>query len=1188
MLAEVCGRRGVRLNFRRGQLAKRSLHMVVAAAVFGSLISSGGFSLRAVAEPAAAPLGLTAAERLYSAGRFAEAHRAYRVLSGGRRRGSVGTWIDFRLADTHWRAEVAKKVPRETVLDSARVSLETMLRALPSLPHDPALVAEINESLADLWLGRPQKGPSWDYPQRARPYLAQARKWWLQNRGAPQRNVRFLRLFWLSQKQWEPYVPVEEKREALLLARSDEERAHLHLLVAAALPRGGPPAIRDVIREYEAGLAIQEKTWRQRLLFAFGQFLRYCGRAEARAGGGFECKPDNDRALVVLTELKRDVAIRKLSGSTVSWYDVDQEIAKIAGPVATAWIQGAFLPGEPIEVTLVKKNLTHLELALYPVHLPQGFDPEFRWQAKTSLEGRTPIRQWTPDASGPANEEIHEKFPIEPLPAGLYLLHLKSDAGESQSPLLVSGLTLLLTRIGSRSALFVARATDGAAVGDAEVAMFNKTDSSGWVPTQLRSDPRGLVALPDGGPDRLFLATKGDEVAWLNVHAPQPALPPRVEAHAFTSKSSYRPGESVTVSFLARSDTGFVTTSPGASLQYVVLLGQAPVSSGTVPLDEPGRGQVSFPLGEDAAPGVYRIRFPALVDLYSRPEERPLFRVVRKPAGDLLVQVLPSRALASSPYGYAQLGAIVRVEKDGKPVAGSFLELTVLKRIFEPGAVERRLDRVTLAHWRPLTGTTDESGEAVFSFPPQAVPSCNFEYEIEAVACGPGEERGFGRGRVRASVTPTFSRLTLEKSIARPGEAVTLGIATFDSEGNPARAQGFVTGRRRTWTEAWTSPDGKVVRGEELRRMRARAARFPPDEPGGARWKLATQPWSEEKVLSIPVDTGAGGSAAVKVLPTTTGRIELRFESPADARSVSPSPGFGRTGGASSADEATLWVVDDSTTASGYQPESLEIQLSRETARPGEDVSALLATPLVNRDVILTISDRAGSEHLVVHVDGNTKVVPLRFPDNGSENLSIAAAMVSEGIVFQCQKDLVLDPDWRRLRIAISSEAGANGARTAALRVTDHAGRPVSAEVTVVLLEGPEEPVRDPFVDLLRQRPILLGRETSLSRFPLVGSGSGRATGIQPPCGRSREWGFDEFGESCEPRFSDSTRDGIEARWSLEPAVPNVLFHSEGLLIGEEGKLTLSLPRCPASSPCRLRVWASGPDHAFAFLETGL
>jgi hypothetical protein len=1149
----------------------------------------GGIDILAAVQPSTTPAALAAAEKLYSARRFAESHRAYRLLAAGRRSGSVGTWIDFRLADTRWRAEVAKRVPRETVLDSARESLETMLRALPSLPHDPRLVAEINESLAELWLGRPPKGPSWDYPQRARPYLAQARKWWLQNRDAPQRSVQFLRLFWLSQKQWEPDVSVEEKREALLLARSDEERAHLHLLVAAALPRGGPPAIRDVIREYEAGLAIHETTWRQRLLFAFGQFLRYCGRAEARAGGGFECKPDNDRALVVLTELKKDVAIRKLSGSTVSWYDVDQEIAKIAGPVATVWIRGAFLPGEPIEVTLVKKNLTHLELALYPVHLPEGFDPEFRWQATASLEGRTPIRQWTPDASGPANEEVHEKFSIEPLPAGLYLLHLKSDAGESRSPLLVSSLMLLLTRVGDRSALFVARATDGAAVGDAEVAMFNKTDSSGWVPTQLRSDPHGLVALPNGGPDRLFLATKGDEAAWLNVYAPQPPRPLRIEVHAFTPKSSYLPGESVTISFLARSDTGFATTSPGASLQYDVLLGQAPVSSGAVALDERGRGQLALPLGEGAAPGVYRIRFPTLVDLYSRPEERPLFRVVREPVGDLLVQVVPSRAVANGPYGYAQLGAIVRVEKEGKPVAGSFLELTVLKRVFEPGTVERRIDRVTLPHWKTLTGMTDQSGEAAFSFPLQAAPSCNFEYEIEAVACGPGEERGFGRARVRAGVTPSFSRLTLDKSIARPGEAVSLGIATFDSEGNPARAQGFVTGRRRTWTEAWTSPEGRVFRGEELRRMRARAARFPPDEPGEARWKLATQPWSEEKVLSIPVDTGAGGSAAVKVLPPTTGRIELRFERPGEARSVSPSPGLGRTGGEPSAGEATLWVVDDSTIATGYQPESLEIHLSKETARPGEEISALLTTPLANRDVVLTISDRAGTAHFVVHVEGNTKVVPVRFPDNGTERLSIAAAMVSEGIVFQCQKDLVLDPDWRRLRMAISSEPGANAARTAALRVTDHAGRPVSAEVTVVLLEGPEEPVRDPSVDLLRQRPFLLGRETSLSRFPLVVAiGVRPGMVLQPPCRRSRDQLFDEFGESCEPMFSDSRRDDLEALWSLERDVPKVLFHREGILTDEDGKVTTVLPPCPATSACRLRVWASGPGYAFGFLETRL
>lgn len=890
--------------------------------MFAILVSSGGLCLvpgQAVASARGSP-SRESAEKLYAAGRLAEAHRAYRFLQTRHPSAADKTWIDFRLADTEWRVQVAKRLPDEAVIDAARESLEAQLRGLSSSGARTRVFAELNESIAELWLERPREGPSWDYPQRARHYLAAARKWWLENPGEPGRNARFLALFWLSQKQMEPQLPVNEMREALSLARSDEERAHLHLLIAMALSGGFQPPVDDVVREYEAGLAIGPTKWRQNLLFSFASFMQYCGKPEAQTSGRIECKPDNDRALALYAELKEDIARH---GST-STYHVDQEIARIAGPVATLVIPGAFLPGEPIDLTLYAKNLSQYELALYELHLPQDLPPpgdpgidQSQWRVTTPLTGRTPIRAWRQPVADRHFEGSYEKIRLEPLNSGFYVLQVRSDAGESRWPLLVSDISLLLTRIGDRSSLFVTRPRDGSAVVSAEIMMFHKSDSSGWGSTLIGSDHFGLVELPDQTVDSLFVARRNSDVAILKAYPPQKEDEPDAAVYAFTSKSDYRPGDEVAVLFQALKPGRHGTTGTAGELEYDIRIGDAKVSSGAVALDELGAGHVSFKLRDKTAPGIYRIRFPGLARPGSRPEERSLFRVVEMPPSDLRVEVIPSSPFPRPPYGGGLLGALVRVERDGKPVAGAFLEVAIVKRTFAHAVGGRRLDRATQGHWK-LSGTTDDSGEAVFSFPAQAWPQCEFEYEIQVTACSPDNARGFGRGRIRAA---PFSRLSLDRSVVRSGEKVALRIATFDAEGNPTRFEGVVTGTRRTWTEAWTRPDGTVVRGEGLRRLRAGGVSFPPMTSGGERWKIETPPWNEERVLSLPVDTGVRGVAEVNLAIPAAGRIEIHLQSPRDV--------------ATTGTEATLWVVDETTGVWGYQPESLEIHLAKEDRASG-------------------------------------------------------------------------------------------------------------------------------------------------------------------------------------------------------------------------------------------------------------
>lgn len=1137
--------------------------MVSAALVL--LVYCGGLGLAGeMARGPQRPPDLSTAERLYSAGRFAEAHRVYSLLQARNLNPSEKAWIEFRLADTGWRAEVARHPPDEKALDAARESLEMQSKAIVSSGDGGRVSAEISESLGRLWLERPRRGESWDYPQRARPHLAAARKWWMENPKEPDRDARFLALFWLSQKQMESSLPVEQMREALSLARSDEERAHLHLLIATATSSGGRPSVDTTVREYEAGLAVGPTKWKEQLLSELASFLHYCGKPETGVNGDVRCHPDNDRALALYGELKAELVRRKTSP-----YWAEQEIAKIAGPIVIPWIRGAFLPGQPVAFSLRARNVDHCDLALYALRpgedLPRtGIESNGFWTIRNlPLSDRTPLRAWRQALSGPPFEDFFETIRLDALGPGMYLLHVRSAGGEIRWPLLVSDMSILLTRAGDRASLLVTKTSDGAAIAGADVTAFRPNDPSDHPSISLRTDERGIVVLPDELTDGLFVARKGDELAILTAF-PVPRTCQTFETTVpvgFVSKSDYRPGEDVTVLFQSPKGDGVAAAGLSAEASFEIRVGSIPVSTGTVPRNEWGAGHTTFQLDAHARPGIYRIRF-------STPErsepglERSLFRVVEESRSDFKVDVIPTVPPTSLSYGGGSSEVLVRVTRGGQPVPGALLELTILRRAFRPADGERRQDHVAQFHTR-LTGKTDDSGKAVFSFFPGVVPVCDFEYEFQAVARGPDDLRGSGRGWVRSGAS--FHRLRLDRHVVRPGEKVSLRIATFDSQGNPARLQGVLTAVRSTWTEAWRKPDGTLVRGDALRHLRVAGTFLSLVHVDEKPWQIESQPTTEEKVLSLPVDTGMSGVANVVVPAPAAGRIEFRLTT-----ANAPSP-LGET--------EALWVVDEKVPVWGYQPETIEIRPGSETARPGESVPIAIATPLLDRDVLLTVNDASGVRDQLVHVRGNVTVVPVRFPGDGSRKISVSAVMIAEGLVLQCQKEVRLDPDWHRLRVDVAEGRVESEYQPVSVSVKTRDGRPVRGEVSVALLDRLDESSDDVFSVRENASPPPI-RQTSLRDWPPAESIGGIQV-IQPSCGRSQEFVFEEGTRSCEPRNASEPENAP----FFDPGVARLLFHEEGLPTDANGQVHVRLPRCPASSECRLKIWASGPADTFGFVE---
>ncbi len=69
--------------------------------------------------------------------------------------------------------------------------------------------------------------------------------------------------------------------------------------------------------------------------------------------------------------------------------------------------------------------------------------------------------------------------------------------------------------------------------------------------------------------------------------------------------------------------------------------------------------------------------------------------------------------------------------------------------------------------------------------------------------------------------------------------------------------EGRVTITRERWREIWLDPAGREVSGEQLAKLRAELASFPPPQPRGERpWRLRFQGYQPEPVLDARAADG--------------------------------------------------------------------------------------------------------------------------------------------------------------------------------------------------------------------------------------------------------------------------------------------------------------------------------------------
>src|ERR1044071_8656790 len=130
------------------------------------------------------------AEAQYAQGSYARAHELYAKVDKTKLNERESCWVEFRLADTSWRAQAATQTSDTTPFEQAQKQLEELIRVADKESDRDLVWAEAHESLGDFFWIR-YITIEWS---NAWPHYHQALDWWAGQRDLDRARDRYLKI----------------------------------------------------------------------------------------------------------------------------------------------------------------------------------------------------------------------------------------------------------------------------------------------------------------------------------------------------------------------------------------------------------------------------------------------------------------------------------------------------------------------------------------------------------------------------------------------------------------------------------------------------------------------------------------------------------------------------------------------------------------------------------------------------------------------------------------------------------------------------------------------------------------------------------------------------------------------------------------------------------------------------------
>jgi uncharacterized protein YfaS (alpha-2-macroglobulin family) len=1031
------------------------------------------------------------AEKFYNEKSYSRALELYEKAGAMKLAPAEARWVEFRRADTLWRAEAATNTADTTKLDKARVRLTALVQLKEDAERD-RVSAEASESLGDFWWAR-RDAQNWS---EAWTNYQKALDWWAGERDLETARERYLQIVWKSvsppwaDSNYYPgsygLPPLDVLENAVKIAQRPDDKSRAHFYLAVALRQYGEWEQRQrVPEEFEAALkAGKSSDWYDDALYQYGEWLVSNGRITQTDDGQWQQEPDFVRAL----ELFRRVVAEYKKGETRYYDDAQRQIESITGPTVGLYATNIFLPDSEIQLTLAWRNLKRVDLSIYRIDLNR--DVRFtdkdqnsgNWVNQVNLAGREKVKYWSRDLKddgthkpGQENLRLDQR-----LPAGAYLVEATSGNAHARDVLLITDSTLVLKTNGKHALVYYCQVMNGAPLARANIKLWeksynSKTQQMFWRETSMTTNEDGLAnfdLITDNNYTELFVSAESDggRQAFSLGSSYEPSRnqqPWRI--YAFTDRPAYRPQETVQWKFIARRFENSVYSTPANQIiEYEIHdpRGQK-VSEGKATLNSFGSAWGKLELTEAMPLGAYNVSFYdegrqhgiGSANLFRLEEYKlPEFKVsVQTPEVDgkkrafRLGEKVEATINAEYYFGGAVSDANVEVIvyqrafyhywHPPRDYPWYYTDLTPQTYDYYGGQPGEIIKRETLK--------TNAAGKATLVFDTPRSTYQDMEYTVEARVTDASRREITGSDRVRVTRQRYYVYPRSEHNLYRPNDKVQINIKSLDANNQPVEVTGQVKVTRDYYYEIWVDPAGREVKGEELKRLRedarARGGVFPPLPPakGGRVWTLKFRGYQHDDILAQSLKTDKQGEATLSFTPEREGYYRFNWTSP-------------DTGGPLVQAETTAWVTTARTTELGYRHGGVEVIVDKDTFIAGQRAPVMLNTDASDHYVLFSIEGDDLYSYQLVHLTGTSKLIEVPVEEKHIPNIFLSAAMVSERQLYVDTKQVIVPPSQHFLNVEVKPDRAhyqPQDEGTLTVTTRDREGRPVAAEVALGLID---------------------------------------------------------------------------------------------------------------------------------------
>ncbi|MCS6848678.1 MAG: Ig-like domain-containing protein [Anaerolineae bacterium] len=832
----------------------------------------------------------------------------------------------------------------------------------------------------------------------------------------------------------------------------------------------------------------------------------------------------NEFALYVNLKPSTNYRVR-IGGDATDIYGVkigrDTEVRFSTGPlpplviVQSDGLVGTYNAAQPTQLFVLYRNVTRLDFELASLTPQQFYDLTGAVNSYENLRAFKPgadqmVHRWSVMTTAGLNESDNYKVSLSEgggaLPTGIYLLTVSApelvaldrDFQPIRHILIVTNVHIGLKRGDREGLAWVTNLNTGASLSGVLVSFRDNTFAEIASATTGGGEEAGqaFVTFPERyRPYHTLYALVGEPggpfgVAWsemsFGINIYDFNLPGRYQAEPFfaylyTDRPVYRPGQMVFYKGIVRRDDDARYTVPTDVTQVNLTIfngqGQQVVST-TVPLDANGGFNGQFALDNGAPTGQYFIQI--CVPRLNRGQDEP----------------------PCSYYGVSFLVAAYRVPEFEVTAAtdktdyldGETINATFDAKYFFGGNVAGAQVRWSLLATDYFFDRYTGAGSYTFGdfdFSPRSIFGFN-----EPIASGEGVTDAQGRFTLSLpadlSKRKTSARFTLEASVtdvndqsvsARVSVVVHKGAFYF---GIAPRGYVFNAGDEVTVDVISVGWDGQPMPNKPVVVSFNRRQWFTTQEqdPYGGLYYSSVP--SDTEVFSITITTDADGKALAGFRPQEGGEYHIVAAGPAGTE---PAVAAGTSVYVSSAGEYVAWRVENN--------DRIELKADKRSYQVGETARVLVPSPFQGATTALLTIERGGFlQRKTITLRSNSDVLDIPIEPSFAPNVYVSVLIVqgvsSDNPVPAYRlgyTQFEVDPAQFALNIEITPDRAQYAPRDTAtydIRVTDAAGNPVQAELSLALVDKAVLSLADPNVEPILdafygRRPLSVRTSSTLS-----------------------------------------------------------------------------------------------------------